>query len=85
MAAQKATEFVTLKRYLAWAVREGCRVQSGFMTGPDGMISFIVVTAPSGQYAVIEDVDRDEALPVAAFKHYDRRLGMQSPFGNTKH
>ncbi len=88
MGAQFATGFVTLRKYLSWAHREGCRIQTGFMVSPDGeSISYVVVSAPepSKRYAVIEDVGMDEALPLRIWQHYDRRLGLVSPFGQTQH
>lgn len=80
MGAQFAERFVKLGDYLAWANTQGCRIQTGFAASGSGMINFIVVTAPSGRYAVIHDVGPDEALPVSAYEAYDRRLGLKSPF-----
>ena len=85
MIAQFATPFVRLQEYLTWARSEGCKVQSGFVSGPDGTVSFIVVTAPSGRYAVIHDLEPDEAIPAYAYRQYDRRLGLTSPFGKPNH
>lgn len=89
MNAQKATEFVTLKQYLSWAVGEGCTVKTGFTVidaATNAEIDIIVVTEPSsGKYAVIPGLDEDESLPAHAYTQYDRRLGLTSPFGKTKH
>ncbi|MCB2106226.1 MAG: hypothetical protein KDE14_00940 [Rhodobacteraceae bacterium] len=84
MISQFATQFITLEEYLKWALSEGCRVQTGFSAGPDGMMEFTVVTAKSGRYAVIHDLSPGEAIPAAAYAQYDRRLGLESPFGKTK-
>lgn len=80
MAAQFATQFVRLEAYVAWAYEQGCRIQSGFATSGGDTIPMTIITAPSGRYAVIHNVLPDEALPAGAFKVYDRRLGLNSPF-----
>ena len=77
--AQLATTFVHLKDYLKWAGEQGCRVQTGFTEGPDGMEEFTVITAPSGRYVVIHGLRPDEAIPLYAYEYYDRRLGLHSP------
>lgn len=76
--AQFATQFLRLQDYLEWAKDQGCRIQTGFIDGPEGMQEFTVVTAPSDRYVVIHDVVPDEASPAYAYRYYDRRLGLES-------
>ena len=75
--AQFATPFVRLRDYLEWAKSQGCNIQTGFVDGPDGMQEFNVVTAKSGRYVVIHDLEPGEAVPASAFEYYDRRLGLK--------
>ena len=76
MAAQIAAPFVRLVDYQHWAKSQGCKIQSGYNSGPDGMVTFTVITAPSGKFVVIHDIEMDEYIPVHAFQYYDRRLGL---------
>ncbi|MEM9262161.1 MAG: hypothetical protein AAGA22_01160 [Pseudomonadota bacterium] len=87
MPADTTTTFVTLRKYITWALGEGCRITTGYASGQKGVIYYTVVNAPepSRRYAVIEDIEMDEALPSHDWKHYDRRLGLTSPFGQKKH
>ena len=80
MGAQFAEPFVKLADYLDWAHSVGCNIRTGFAATGSGTIYLTVVTAPSGRYVVIHDVDEDEALPASAYAYYDRRLGLKSPF-----
>ena len=79
--AQTATNFISLNEYLSWANKNGCHIQTGFTVDSDGeTLHLTIVTAGDGKYAVIHDVNPDEKLPSNAYKQYDRRLGLKSPF-----
>ena len=80
MGAQIATPFVRLADYQKWAKNQGCKIQSGYASGLDGMETFTVITAPwgSGKFVVIHDIEMDEYIPAHAFQYYDRRLGLKS-------
>ena len=77
MGAQIATPFVRLADYQGWAKSQGCKIQSGYTSGPNGMEVFTAITAPSGKFVVVHDIEPDEYIPVHAFQYYDRRLGLK--------
>ena len=67
----------TLGAYLAWAASEGCQCRNGYELS--GMVLWRIV-APSGRSLVIVDMQQSERLTSHMLNHYDRRLGLTSPF-----
>ena len=72
----------TLGAYIAWAVKEqGCSVQSGYSTGPDGKAhSLTKIQAPSGKRVIIVGLKHSERLEPTKVAYLDRRLGVRSPY-----
>ena len=77
MAAQIATPFTGIDDYLRWAKKQGCTIQTGYVSEPDGMASNTVVTAPSKKFVIIHDVALGEYIPGYEFDYYSRRLGLK--------
>ena len=81
--AQQAVKFVKLQDYLAWANAQGCRIQTGFIVSGSEQLKVTVVTAPSPskRYAVIHDVEDDEALPLQCLQErmVERRRRTNDP------
>jgi hypothetical protein len=72
----------SLARYLAWAREKGgCTVDFGVMTDDAGRpFSIIKITAPSGKFVVLVNMDQKEHLVPTSIARLDRRLELQSPF-----
>ena len=41
------------------------------------METFTIITAPSGKFVIVHDIEPDEYIPAHAFQYYDRRLGLE--------
>lgn len=67
-------------QYIAWAIEQGCSVQSGIITDSRGRPHAITrIVAPDGNW-VIEATDQKEYLAPSAVSRLDRRLGLKSTF-----
>lgn len=73
--------FVPFKEYMAWAHQQGCTFQSSVQIKKGQCLSVTTITAPNGRRLPVVDVSAGESVPVATIRGYDRRLGLQSPFG----
>jgi len=75
--AAMAEPFIKMKRFLAWAMeKHECTCRSGYMSTPEGMETFTVVTSPTNRQVIIADVNEDESIPESAYEYYTRRLGL---------
>ena len=68
----------TFAQYLAWAVEQGCKTQSGVDT--EQSISVTKIVAPSGKWAIVAGIMPTERLVPTTIGMLDRRLGLISPW-----
>jgi hypothetical protein len=68
----------TFAQYIEWAVKQGCKVQSGIDT--ETSISAIKIIAPSGKWAVEAGTQPNDYLAPTTVGRLDRRLGLISPW-----
>lgn len=82
MAANPFGAHPTLGQYLAWAAHAGCTVKYGYRTASDGRALRLVMVDSfhgNGWVHIVEMLDTEYLLPTM-IAHFDRRLGIQSPF-----
>lgn len=70
----------TLHEYIGWANQQGCTTTSGVTMIEGKMITYQLLTAPSGRHVFVSGVGMQERLQPRMVAHYDRRLGLESPF-----
>ncbi len=71
----------TFVQYIAWAISQGCRVQSGIAQTPDGKVEKLTkIDAPNGKWVTAVGIDQRDFLVPTMIAWLDRRLGMKSPF-----
>jgi hypothetical protein len=68
-------------QYLQWATGQGCKVQSGIQSAPNGKVERLTkISAPSGRWVIAVGIDQREFLVPTMIAYLDRRLGLKSPF-----
>lgn len=77
-------QWPTLREYLAWAESQGFKVVDGcVIDGPSGDASKVVTIttpAPNKKRLIIYDMMDSERLAPSTIAHFDRRLGVTSPW-----
>lgn len=68
----------TLAEYVAWALTQGCKVQSGVDTENSIVVTKIV--APSGKWVIEPGTRHNDRLMPTTIGRLDRRLGLISPW-----
>lgn len=66
--------------YLGWCSANGCTHSSGFKRKEGIVVTFHVITAPSGAYVVVSGIGNNEFLLPTTVAYFDRRLGLNSHF-----
>lgn len=67
----------TVAEYLAFVTQHGCKVDYGTASNFNRVVR---ITAPSGRHVVIYALMDDQQLTPSVVSHFDRRLGLDSPF-----
>jgi hypothetical protein len=68
----------TFADYLAWAIQQGCKIQSGVDT--QHSIGVTKITAPSGKWVIEPGTLPNDRLMPTTVGRLDRRLGLISPW-----
>jgi hypothetical protein len=69
----------TLNQYVAWAVGQGCSVQTGVDT--EHSVAVVKITSPDGmKYAIEAGIMPNDYLTPTTVGRLDRRLGLISPW-----
>lgn len=71
----------TLVEYIGWCNQQGCTTKSGVQQVDGVMVTYQVLEAKTGRHVVVSGVNMTERLTPRAVAYYDRRLGLDSPFG----
>lgn len=71
----------TFGQYIAWAIDNGCTVQSGYAADDKGRPHAITkITSPSGQWVIEAGTQQHDYLMPTTISRLDRRLGLKSPY-----
>jgi hypothetical protein len=72
----------TFGQYIQWALKQGCSVEYGYATSPNGQVERLTkISSPDGKRWVIEvGTGQAEYLVATRISQLDRRLGMKSPW-----
>jgi hypothetical protein len=67
---------------MRWAQSVGCECSTGYneLTG----MNCVRIVSPAGRQLLIAGSDQAERLVSSVLNHYDRRLGLESPFDRVK-
>mgnify|MGYP003394684193 CR=1 FL=1 len=71
----------TFGEYIAWTKSQKCEISFGVAYDSDGTMHKITkIVAPSGRWVIEVGTDQTDFLVPATIWHFDRRLGIASPF-----
>jgi hypothetical protein len=71
----------TFRQYLTWAIKAGCKVETGVGDTEDGRpVTVTIIVAPDGRKSTDVGTQYDDRLVPTTVARLDRQLGMKSPF-----
>jgi len=70
----------TLREYIGWCNQQGCTTHSELRSSGGQMCAMQILVAKKKRHLIISGMLMSERLTPTMVAHFDRRLGLNSPF-----